>query len=56
MRMFKDHAFLIFLALVAVLIVYAAIDLAGRQIDERIIGTIGVGLAGGLLGFANKSR
>ena len=56
MKLFNDHAFLIFLALVAVLIVYAAIDLAGRQIDERIIGTIGVGLAGGLLGFANKNK
>jgi hypothetical protein len=54
MKLFGDHAFLIFAALVVVLIVYAIIVLAGKPVDERIIGIIGLGLATGLLGFANK--
>jgi hypothetical protein len=56
MKIFEDHAFLIFAALVVVLIVYAIIVLAGKPIDERIIGIIGLGLATGLLGFANKRK
>ena len=55
MKLFQSHAFLIFLGLVGTLTVYAVIDLAGRPIDDRVIGTIGVGLAGGLLGFANRT-
>jgi hypothetical protein len=54
MKIFEDHAFLIFAALDVVLIVYAIIVLAGKPVDERIIGIIGLGLATGLLGFANK--
>jgi len=54
MKLFEDHAFLIFLGLVLVIVCYAVIVSIGKPVDDRIIGTIGVGLAGGLLGFANK--
>jgi hypothetical protein len=54
MKLFEDHAFLIFLALVIVLVCYTVLVIAGKPIDERIIGIIGLGLATGLLGFANK--
>ena len=54
MKLFEDHAFLIFLALVVVLACYTAIVSIGKPVDDRIIGTIAVGLAGGLLGFANR--
>ena len=54
MKLFEDHAFLIFLALVVVIVSYGVIVIVGKPIDDRIIGTIGVGLAGGLLGFANR--
>jgi hypothetical protein len=55
MKLFEDHAFLIFLGLLAVVVCYMVIVIVGRPVDERIIGTIAVGLASGLLGFA-KSR
>lgn len=54
MKLFEDHAFLIFLALLFVLAIYAIIVLAGKPVDERIIGIIGLGLATGLLGFAKS--
>jgi len=55
MKLFQSHAFLIFLALCLVIIAYGVIVIVGKPIDDRIIGTIGVGLAGGLLGFANRT-
>ena len=55
MKLFEDHAFLIFLGLMVVIVCYTLIVIVGKPIDDRIIGTIAVGLAGGLLGFANKN-
>ena len=55
MKLFEDHAFLIFLGLVLVIACYTAVVVVGKPVDDRIIGTIAVGLAGGLLGFANKN-
>jgi len=54
MKLFQDHAFLIFLGLAVVILCYTVIVVIGKPIDDRIIGTIGVGLACGLLGFANR--
>jgi len=54
MKLLEDHAFLIFLAFMAVLICYTVIVLAGKPVDERIIGIMGLGLATGLLGFAKS--
>jgi len=54
MKLFQDHAFLIFLGLALVILCYTVIVVIGKPIDDRIVGTIGVGLAGGLLGFANR--
>ena len=56
MRLFEDHAFLIFLGLLAALLTYVVCVLFGKPVDERIVGTIGVGLSGGLLGFANRPK
>jgi len=56
MKVFDDHAVLIFLALVAVLICYTVIVLAGKPIDDRIVGIIGLGLATGLLGFVRNKH
>jgi hypothetical protein len=54
MKLFEDHAFLIFLGLALVIGCYTVIVIVGKPIDDRVIGTIAVGLSGGLLGFANK--
>jgi hypothetical protein len=54
MKLFDDHAFLIFLGLALVLVCYTVIVIIGKPVDERIIGTIAVGLSGGLLGFAKN--
>ena len=56
MRLFEDHAFLIFLGMLAALLTYLVCVIVGKPVDERIIGTIAVGLAGGLLGFANRPK
>lgn len=54
LSLFRDHAFLIFLGLLLVIVCYTIIVIVGKPVDDRIVGTIAVGLAGGLLGFANK--
>ena len=56
MRLFDDHAFLIFLGLIAALATYLVVVIVGKPVDERIIGTIAIGLATGLLGFANRPK
>jgi len=44
MKLFQDHAFLIFLGLAVVILCYTVIVVIGKPIDDRIIGTIGVAL------------
>jgi len=54
MKLFESHAFLIFLGLMIALTCYTVIVIVGKPVDDRVIGTIGVGLAGGLLGLAKS--
>lgn len=52
--LFKDHAFLLFLALVIVMACYTVIVICGKPVDERIIGLGFVALVGALAGRADR--
>lgn len=56
MRLFDDHAFLLFLALLAVLGCYTIITITGKPIDEKIVGVGFVALVGALAGRADSHR
>ncbi len=55
-RLFDDHAFLLFLALVLVVLSYTVITVLGKPVDERIIGVGFVALVGALAGRADAKR
>ena len=52
--LFKDHAFLLFFALVIVMACYTTIVIMGKPVDERIIGLGFVVLVGALAGRADR--
>lgn len=54
MKLFEDHAFLLFLALLTVIISYTVIVIVGKPIDERLIGVGFVTLIGALAGRADR--
>jgi hypothetical protein len=54
--LFDDHAFLLFIALVAVILSYTIITIAGKPVDERIIGIGFVALIGALAGRADAKK
>lgn len=54
MKLFEDHAFLLFLALMGVLICYTINVVVGKPIDERIIGIGFVTLVGALAGRSDS--
>lgn len=56
MRIFEDHAFLLFLALVLVVASYTIITIAGKPVDEKIIGIGFVALVGALAGRADAKK
>ncbi len=56
MKLFEDHAFLLFGALVLVIISYTVITIAGKPVDERIIGIGFVALVGALAGRADAKK
>ena len=56
MKLFEDHAFLIFVTLLSVLAAYVIIVVAGKPIDERIIGIGFVTLVGALAGRADSRK
>lgn len=51
-----DHVLLLLIAFLATLGCYTALALTGNPVDEKIIGTIGVGLFGALAGAAQKKH
>jgi hypothetical protein len=56
MKLFEDHAFLLFAALLLVVVSYTIITIVGRPIDERIIGVGFVVLVGALAGRADPRK
>ncbi len=56
MKLFDDHAFLLFLALFLVLLSYVIITIAGKPVDEKIIGVGFVALVGALAGRADAKK
>jgi hypothetical protein len=56
MKLFEDHAFLLFLALVGVILSYTVITILGKPVDERIIGIGFVALIGALAGRADAKK
>jgi hypothetical protein len=56
MKLFEDHAFLLFLALLLVLLSYTIITIVGKPVDEKIIGVGFVVLVGALAGRADAKR
>ena len=56
MKLFDDHAFLLFLALVAILISYVVVVLCGKPVDERIIGLGFVVVIGALAGRSDSRK
>lgn len=54
--LFEDHAFLLFLALLLVLLSYTVITIVGKPVDEKIIGVGFVVLVGALAGRADAKR
>lgn len=53
-RLFENDAFLVFLALIAILTSYTVITIVGRPVDERIVGVGVVVTIGALAGLAKK--
>jgi hypothetical protein len=56
MKLFDDHAFLLFLALLAILASYVVVVLCGKPVDERIIGLGFVVVIGALAGRADSRK
>jgi len=56
MKLFEDHAFLLFLALVLVVASYTIITIAGKPVDEKIVGIGFVALIGALAGRADAKK
>jgi hypothetical protein len=56
MKLFEDHAFLLFAALLLVLASYTIITIVGRPVDEKIIGVGFVVLVGALAGRADGKK
>ena len=56
MKLFDDHAFLLFLALLAILISYVVVVLCGKPVDERIIGLGFVVVIGALAGRSDSRK
>lgn len=55
-QLFDDHAFLLFAALLVVVLSYTIITIAGRPIDERIVGIGFVVLVGALAGRSDAKK
>ena len=55
-QLFNDHAFLLFLALLLVLLSYTVITIVGKPVDEKIIGVGFVALVGALAGRADAKK
>jgi len=55
-QLFDDHAFLLFLALLLVITSYTIITIAGKPIDEKIVGIGFVALVGALAGRADAKK
>ncbi len=56
MKLFDDHAFLLFIALFLVLLSYTVITIVGRPVDEKIIGVGFVALVGALAGRSDAKK
>lgn len=56
MKLFDDHAFLLFLALLTVLLSYTIITIVGKPVDEKIVGVGFVVLIGALAGLAKSNK
>jgi len=55
-QLFDDHAFLLFLALLLVITSYTIITIAGKPVDEKIVGIGFVALVGALAGRADAKK
>ena len=56
MKLFNDHAFLLFLGLVMVIVSYTIIVIVGKPVDDRLIGIGFVTLIGALAGRADARK
>jgi hypothetical protein len=56
MKLFEDHAFLLFLALLIVIASYTIIVIVGKPVDERLMGIGFVALIGALAGRADSNK
>jgi hypothetical protein len=54
MKLLEDHAVLLLIALLAIIVAYVVIVLAGKPVDERIIGVGFVVTIGALAGLAKS--
>jgi len=56
MKLFEDHAFLLFLALLIVMASYTVIVIVGKPVDDRLIGIGFVALIGALAGRSDAKK
>lgn len=56
MKLFEDHAFLLFVSLVCVIAAYVIIVIAGKPVDERLMGIGFVALVGALAGRSDAKK
>lgn len=54
MKLLEDHAFLLLIALLSILVAYVVVVLSGSPVDERIIGVGFVVTIGALAGLAKS--